>query len=552
MFDASYDAVIIGGGNKALITALYLQKYGQMKTAVFEIKHEIGGCMAGDESAVPGFVHDQHATDIGDFWFSILEDDFPINERGYEWVPYIVPGGGIYEEDGANYIISSPFTDPEQKLTYASFAKFSKRDADTWLALWDMWANKGGCDAFMKYLHNPPPADPNEPDIFETFLMTSPEFRAMGFDRSWFLRTAIQVMSDLFESDHLITGLIRIAHSWNSVPSDIVGGGLFTLFTLLGLTRFGGAKGGTHSIAHAIYKCFIEDGGKTFTEHEVKRVIIENGKARGVELSDGTRIEAKKLVVSGLGPHALVHDLTGEQYWPWRVLRRIKNLSYWYAGGIAWATWCTHEPPDYLAAKTNPELADVGWLTLGSADPWSMPLSHYYKRLGLQCPDMDMVICNHVSGDKTRVPDGKWSFLAEDYSAAPPICLYEHSDKWWRDYKKAHIERQLQHIQKFATNMTWDNVIGVTMHTEYDVTRMLGSLYKGCWSGVDQNPTQVGRNRPIPELARHKTTIEGLYATGVAWHYGGMGSASQGYNCYKIIAEDFGLPMPPKSKDRGY
>ena len=75
MADASYDAVIIGGGNKALVTALYLQKYGKMKTAVYERKHEIGGCMAGDESAVPGFVHDQHATDIGDFWFKILEED---------------------------------------------------------------------------------------------------------------------------------------------------------------------------------------------------------------------------------------------------------------------------------------------------------------------------------------------------------------------------------------------------------------------------------------------------------------------------------------------
>ena len=51
MADATYDAVIIGGGNKGLILAMYLAKYGGMSVGVFEKRHEAGGCWYTD---VPG------------------------------------------------------------------------------------------------------------------------------------------------------------------------------------------------------------------------------------------------------------------------------------------------------------------------------------------------------------------------------------------------------------------------------------------------------------------------------------------------------------------
>ncbi|MEE9568275.1 MAG: NAD(P)-binding protein, partial [Candidatus Binatia bacterium] len=42
MADETYDAIIVGGGNKALVTAIYLAKYGGMKVAIFEERHELG------------------------------------------------------------------------------------------------------------------------------------------------------------------------------------------------------------------------------------------------------------------------------------------------------------------------------------------------------------------------------------------------------------------------------------------------------------------------------------------------------------------------------
>ena len=43
MADAKYDVVLIGGGNKGLVLAMYLAKYGGMKVGIFEKNHELGG-----------------------------------------------------------------------------------------------------------------------------------------------------------------------------------------------------------------------------------------------------------------------------------------------------------------------------------------------------------------------------------------------------------------------------------------------------------------------------------------------------------------------------
>ena len=54
MADKTFDAVIVGGGNKALLLAMYLIKYGGMSVGIFERRHEIGGCLATEEISAQG------------------------------------------------------------------------------------------------------------------------------------------------------------------------------------------------------------------------------------------------------------------------------------------------------------------------------------------------------------------------------------------------------------------------------------------------------------------------------------------------------------------
>ena len=553
MADASFDVIIVGGGNKALVTGMYLQKYGGMKVGIFEKRHELGGGWCSEESPAPGFIADHHATGVHWFYTEILEQDFPFNERGFKFVPYHVASGGVFLEDNEQYLMYGAFTDPSQEKTAKSLARLSQRDADTWLKLWDMWTT-AGIDVFCrKWMYTPPPRYPEqawELDDQEKFL-AHPKMKALGIDPSFILRSPIEVMRDMFESDALVAGLLRIAHSWTGNPPDMPGAGLFTLFAALGITMMGGFYGGTHTAAHAAYKCFIEDGGKSFVENEVEKILVKNGRAVGVRLTDGTEIEARKAVVSTLQPSQLVFDLTEPDQWDWRIRRRVENLSKWRIT-ITWYTWALHEAPHYAeSCKINPDVDRIGWMTIGNKDPDALTHNHCRRFLGMESEDPpNLVVCSHPAsgGDLSRVPEGKWSILTEDFV----LGADKRSEKEWRAYHKHHAEYVMKLMGKVAPNMTWDNVIGYTPQSPFHAARMTNMAPTGNWAIIDHIPSQMGRWRPIPELARHATPIKGLYATGAAWLPSAGGMASQGYNCYKVMAEDMGLDLPPHAKIRGY
>ncbi|GAG48683.1 unnamed protein product, partial [marine sediment metagenome] len=55
MAEASYDAIVVGGGHHGLIIACYLQKAG-MSTAILERQAKLGGAVTSEEGPLPGFL----------------------------------------------------------------------------------------------------------------------------------------------------------------------------------------------------------------------------------------------------------------------------------------------------------------------------------------------------------------------------------------------------------------------------------------------------------------------------------------------------------------
>ncbi len=85
-------------------------------------------------------------------------------------------------------------------------------------------------------------------------------------------------------------------------------------------------RGGTREIANSNIRAFIRDGGKLRTGCEVKRIIVKDGKACGVETSEGEEIQAD-VIISNTGIKRTV-DLAGEKHFPEEYVSYVRNLKY--------------------------------------------------------------------------------------------------------------------------------------------------------------------------------------------------------------------------------
>src|SRR3990170_3668915 len=164
MSDATYDAVVIGGGTKALFTAMYLAKYGGMEVGIFERRHELGGGLASSESAAPGFIGDTHATNMSRWYYLPIQDDFTdFAEKGGKLANYGAVLGAISREDHNCVVLYSSQIDPDQERSASEIARLSQKDADTYLKLWEL--SRPGKKLYQAYIEEifNLPAAPGEP-----------------------------------------------------------------------------------------------------------------------------------------------------------------------------------------------------------------------------------------------------------------------------------------------------------------------------------------------------------------------------------------------------
>ncbi len=543
MADLAFDAIIIGGGNKGLILGMYLARYGGMSVGIFEKRHEAGGGWCTDEGAAPGFLGDYHATGAGTVYHMATQEDFPEwQELGGKLSSPKVSSAGIFKEDDSYVIFYSRKADQSGELTAKSIAKHSERDAEAWLKYQDLYINVW-LPYYLEWLNNP--AVPlGEPDGLDKLIMDPKS----GIDPGWLYKTPLEVMRDVFESDALINLLMRLSHSLVTASSDASGMGLHSFWGGLGAPYARGVIGGTHSFAHAAVKIFLSDSGKIFNQKEVDKVIIENGRAKGVILTDGSQVEARKVIISTLDPYNLCFRLIGKEHLDWRTLRRVENLER-RETCITWYTWALHERPHYKVAEDNPDMDEVLELFIVSKDPEALAKLRAKRIMGMNPgeEDLELMVMSHSTYDKTRAPEGKFALLTEHFV----MPANELSEDEWLEYKSAHAEDIMNLWGKHTTNMSWDNVIGYIPLTPYDHCRLANMAPTGNWAIIDNGiASQWGRYRPVPELAGHKTPIENLFATGSAWHPFACASSWQGYNCYKVIARDFSLRKPWEEKGR--
>jgi len=114
--------------------------------------------------------------------------------------------------------------------------------------------------------------------------------------------------------------------------------------------------GGYGRVAEVCAEYVCEQGGTFMTSERVRRVLVEGGRATGVETSDGP-IRAKA-VISNAGIQPTVLTLVGEQHFPSDYVARVRSLEPSWA--IAGVRYVLDEP--LLDAALIPVFSDQSWL----------------------------------------------------------------------------------------------------------------------------------------------------------------------------------------------
>ena len=542
MADKSYDVVIVGAGNKALVLAMYLTKYGGLSVGMFEERHELGTGWSSEEPS-PGFAGNTCSNDHISWYHTPVYWDFPeFKDYGarYGLTPTTV--GTAFEDDTCFLQFSAfPEVDPTQERTAALLSRFSGRDADTYLRLWDKSVNYW-VPAMLEWMFTPAKST-REPDAMDRLFMNPDS----GIDPHWLFMNPVQLFTGLFEDPHVQVGFFRVLQSWGIAADEPGAGWTGMSLQISGLPYHCYVIGGTHSLTHAAYRVIYENGGEAFTNSKVDKILIDNGRAKGIRLADGTEVDARLGVVTSVDPYQLVFDLMGPEKLDSTIVRKVKHLARdWTA--IMWYSWAFTERPKWTCEEFESWARHCGFMCLGGTS--GLDINAFIKesaerRAGIWPTEMNLVVTymgvNEVEGfDQCMAPpEVDFKILTEQFV----LPAYKLSDREWKDKEKEHAEDVIRLINRFAPNVTWDTVAGYLPVTPSFTARFARNFAPGGnWAVIDNTPSQVGKFRPIPELAGNRVPgTNALYCTGTAWHPMALANSAQGYNCYKVMAEDLGL-----------
>jgi phytoene dehydrogenase-like protein len=427
--------------------------------------------------------------------------------------------------------------------TRANIRAFSKDDADTYDRLFDAY-EKHLKKAFGQHRFSLPPPW-GTPDPLEKLLSTGGSM----IEPVHQFMSVRQLAYDYFESDELRTLFMRAATtSTGCYPDDVMG--LQGLIHVLGLTLSfepaAIAVGGTGAVTAALTRAGSKRGVSYFTKQPVDEIIESEGRAAGIRLADGTRINAS-LVVSDLGLPQTVLGLMRNSSVAQRIKQRLRNIHY-DRGQLLWANIATHEAPDYAASAGNPEVGLQPRLYWGPKDPdWLA--TRYQAEIFTRGISSRLFVLSSTDSlwDTTRAPAGKHLTGVEEFTA--PLRLFDRDG--WKRIEKEFEEALRRQWPLYAKNMTGENIISVHLTTPRGIFATHPDMIEGGYTAASNLASQLGRFRPIADLAGYKTLLPNLYTCSSNVHSSsGIGRGSS-YNCWRQIAADLGIDPDAEHRKPG-
>jgi phytoene dehydrogenase-like protein len=514
--ETDWDVVIIGGGPNGLIAGAYLSKAG-LKVAVVERRYEIGGGLATEEVMFPGYYSNMHAV------YHLLVDlmpalrDFDLDRHALMWTRPNAQAGMVFE-DGTSLLLARMVED-----TKDSISKLSTRDAISFGKLMRSWRR------IVSEIIGPATFVPPMPPL--DLIMGMQRTRTGNEMLELVERSPLDIITDSFENERVRALMLYLCCMWGLDPRE-TGIGMFVPLYIDRAMNKCYCVGGSHKLAGALAREILGSGGTILDAAEVTKVIMQNGRASGVEIAEGRSLRSKA-VMSTLDPQTTFFDLVGAEHLPPVLKESIEGwkLDKWSFNTLHVAS---KEPPRY--ACDDPWVNEAFMVILGVESPDQL-LAHWDN---VVAGKVDGTFGGHATCESLFDPHlvrSPWGGHVSFFQMHAPYDIEGGWEKRGEELEEAILAKW----RKAAPNMTRESIIATSQETPEGIEIRFPNMRRGAIKHGDYTPMQLGSFRPNQECSDTRTPIEGLYTCGASTYPGGLVLGGPGYLGANRVAEDLGV-----------
>ncbi len=523
-----YDAVVIGAGHNGLINAAYLAKAG-LNVLVVEKNKWIGGASVS-RSLYEGWTY-SNCSYVCSLFRSEYYRDLELARHGLQIIPY--EGGVTFMQDGDYF---GNYADDERH--FREIARHSKRDANAYHRYTaDVSRQTRLIRPFL--MRTPPDPTSFKPgDVMELIHMIKTYWdlgEEILYDTMRFWTMSVgDFLDEYFESSavkaHLAgSGIIGTALGVYSPGTAYV-----LLHHYMGdvdgsIGSWGFARGGMGSIAEALARAFQSFGGEIMVDAGVDKILVTNGKVKGVVLDNGDEHYAD-IVVSNLDPKRTFLNVMDENDLPADVVKKAKNFKI--RGSSGKLNISLDGMPTFKAVPKGHELLKADIHFIDSMERMERAYDDWKNGTWSKDPYLDCLIPTQV--DPTMAPPDKHMMTIFVQYCPPKV----DGKDWTDEQRDAFGKTVIDQISEYSPDFK-DLILHAEIRTPREIENEVGLTEGNIFQG-ELTMDQLLFNRPFPGYAQYRGPVKGMYMSGSGTHPGGGVMGAPGANSAREILKDIG------------
>ncbi len=530
-----YDAVIIGAGHNGLTNGAYLAKAG-LQVLVVEKNDYIGG------AAVSRELHDgwtySNCSYVCSMMRQALHRDLDLGRHGLLLIPYL---GNINFGDGDDRL----FSYNDEEANYLELRRHCPHDADamhrfqTDLTRYSQLIRK-------TLLRTPPDPTSFKPRDIRELLFLAKEFWRLGEQQIYeyirfFTMSAAEYLEDYFKNDLIKAAMASPGIIGTALGVYSPGSAYILLHHVMGdvdgsIGAWGLARGGMGAISNALASALREAGGEIRTNAGVEQILVKNGRAVGVALSDGTEIHAR-IVVSNLDAKRTFTQVMDKNDLPEGIYEKASNFKI--RGSSGKVNIALSGLPEFTHVPPNPFVNRGGQGFTGSLETMERAYDCWKRGRWSDDPFIETVIPS--AWDPTVAPPGKhWMSCFVQY--CPPTLA---DGPWTPDKREQFGQTVIDKLERYSPGFK-DLIVHKEVRTPHEIEQEVGLTEGNIFQG-ELTIDQLLFNRPFPGYAQYRMPVRNLYMCGSSTHPGGGVSSACGANAAREILLDLRRPntVPP-------